>query len=82
MDEQTITNVKAAFIRSQVRYLSAPLEPSTQWRDLASEPAEGQLSDKSIEDIVSKGPSVCLELFTGELLFFRLNTNVWQSTRK
>lgn len=55
MDEESITGTKAAFIRSQVRYLSAPLQPSTTWRDLAPEPAEGQLSDKAIQDIVSKG---------------------------
>lgn len=55
MEEESITATKAAFIRSQLNYLSAPLQPSTAWRDLAPEPADGQLGDKVIQDIVSKG---------------------------
>ncbi|KIW96160.1 uncharacterized protein Z519_03227 [Cladophialophora bantiana CBS 173.52] len=55
MDEPSITALKAAFIRSQVRHLETPLEPSTQWRDLLlPEPTEGHLSDKMIQDLVSK----------------------------
>lgn len=59
MDEKSITAIKAAFIRSQVRQLSTPLEPTTQWRDLAPEPEAGHLSDKHIRDIVSKGMYMC-----------------------
>ncbi|KIV81053.1 hypothetical protein PV11_08505 [Exophiala sideris] len=54
MEEQSITSIKAAFIRSQVRHLSTPLEPSTQWRDFTSEPEQGKLSDKSIQNVVAK----------------------------
>lgn len=59
MDEQSITSIKAAFIRTQVRQLSAPLEPSTGWRDLAPEPEEGHLSGKVIQDVVAKGANQC-----------------------
>lgn len=56
MDDTSITALKSAFIRSQVRHLEAPLEPSTQWRDLIPTPAdEGRLSDKVINDLVAKG---------------------------
>ncbi|OAP58313.1 hypothetical protein AYL99_07403 [Fonsecaea erecta] len=54
MDEPSISALKAAFIRSQVRQLETPLEPSTQWRDLLPETEEGHLSDKLIQDLVSK----------------------------
>ncbi|KAK5048046.1 hypothetical protein LTR84_006236 [Exophiala bonariae] len=54
MEEDSITATKAAFIRSQLKYLSAPLQPSTAWRDFAPEPGDGQLNDKAIQDIVSK----------------------------
>ncbi|EXJ72766.1 uncharacterized protein A1O5_03913 [Cladophialophora psammophila CBS 110553] len=54
MDEPSITALKAAFIRSQVRHLETPLEPPTQWQDLLPEPAEGRLTDKMIQDLVSK----------------------------
>ena len=55
MGDSSITSIKSAFIRSQVRHLSTPLEPSTHWRDHAPEPEEGHLSDKLIQDIVAKG---------------------------
>ncbi|KAK7883656.1 hypothetical protein LTR67_011066 [Exophiala xenobiotica] len=54
MDDQSITSLKAAFIRSQVRHLSTPLEPSTEWRDRATEPEGGHLSDKVVQDVVAK----------------------------
>ncbi|EXJ89273.1 hypothetical protein A1O3_02339 [Capronia epimyces CBS 606.96] len=57
MDEhsQSITAVKAAFIRAQVRQLSAPLEASTTWRDLAPRAeVDGRLSDRAIQDVVAK----------------------------
>jgi len=55
MAETSITAIKSAFLRSQVRQLSTPLEPSTHWRDLAPEPEDGHLSDKVIQDLVAKG---------------------------
>ncbi|EXJ95146.1 hypothetical protein A1O1_00265 [Capronia coronata CBS 617.96] len=57
---QSITALKSAFIRSQVRHLSTPLEASTPWREFATRVGnEGggvgsHLSDKVIEHIVSK----------------------------
>ncbi|KAK4948131.1 hypothetical protein LTR10_013185 [Elasticomyces elasticus] len=54
MEEQSMTSIKAAFLRSQVRHLSTPLEPSTQWRDLTSEPEQAKLSDKNIQTVVAK----------------------------
>ncbi len=57
MDDQSITSLKAAFIGSQVRHLSTPLEPSTEWRDQATEPEGGHLSDKVVQDVVAKGMS-------------------------
>lgn len=53
---QSITAIKATFIRAQVRHLSAPLEASTAWREFAPEP-ERRLSDKTIQDLVSRGVS-------------------------
>ncbi|KIW73637.1 hypothetical protein PV04_01736 [Phialophora macrospora] len=56
MDDASITSLKADFIRTQVRQLDTLLEPSTQWRDLlpAAPGDEGQLSDKTIADLVGK----------------------------
>ncbi|KAI1611354.1 kinetochore Sim4 complex subunit Fta4 [Exophiala viscosa] len=54
MEEQSITAIKAAFIRSQVRHLSTPLELSTQWRDLAADPDQDKFSDKSIQTVIAK----------------------------
>ncbi|KAK6371336.1 hypothetical protein LTS17_009067 [Exophiala oligosperma] len=56
MDDETITSLKAAFIRSQVRHLSTPLEPLTDWREQVPEAPEGggHLSDKVVQDVVTK----------------------------
>src|SRR5690348_17463167 len=61
---KTVIDAKAAFLRSQVRLLSAVLQPSAQWRhdnnDL-SEPEDGgdgggeHLSDKVVQDVMVKG---------------------------
>lgn len=57
MDDETISSLKAAFIRSQVRHLSIPLEPLTDWREQVPEAPEGggHLSDKVVQDVVTKG---------------------------
>ncbi|KAJ9496306.1 hypothetical protein H2202_008264 [Exophiala xenobiotica] len=64
MDDQSITSLKAAFIRSQVRHLSTPLEPSTEWQDRATEPEGGHLSDKVVQDVVAKDQNLtcCLKV--------------------
>ena len=54
---RTITDAKAAFIRTQVRLLSAPLVRSSQWRDFADEPEQGHLSNKVVDEVMSKGIS-------------------------
>jgi hypothetical protein len=41
------TEVKAASLRTQVRLLSAILEPSRQWRDFADNAEEDNLSDSN-----------------------------------
>jgi hypothetical protein len=52
---KTVTDAKAAFLRTQVRLLSAILQPSRQWRDFADNAEEDNLSDKVIHDVMSKG---------------------------
>ena len=52
---KTVTDAKAAFIRSQIRLLSAVLQPSQQWRDFAPESKEGDLSGKVVQDVMVKG---------------------------
>jgi hypothetical protein len=52
---KTVTDAKAAFLRTQVRLLSAILQPSRQWRDFADSTDETNLSDKVIHDVMSKG---------------------------
>ncbi|EXJ63995.1 hypothetical protein A1O7_00330 [Cladophialophora yegresii CBS 114405] len=55
MEDASITSLKADFIRTQVRQLDTLLEPSKRWRELLPAPAdEGQLSDKTIADLVTK----------------------------
>lgn len=56
---KTVTDVKAAFLRTQVRLLSAILQPSRQWRDFADNAEEDNLSDKVIHEVMSKG-KLCL----------------------
>jgi hypothetical protein len=60
---KTVTDIKAAFLRTQVRLLSAILQPSRQWRDddgadtpaAAEDDEQDNLSDKVIHDVMSKG---------------------------
>ncbi|KIW16467.1 hypothetical protein PV08_06521 [Exophiala spinifera] len=54
MNDESITSLKAAFLRSQVRHLSTPLAPSTDWREDLPEPEGGHLSDKVVQDVVTK----------------------------
>jgi hypothetical protein len=52
---KTVTDAKATFLRTQVRLLSAILQPSKQWRDFTDNAEEDDLSDKVIHDVMSKG---------------------------
>lgn len=56
MEESSITAIKANFIRSQVRHLSAPLEPFPQHQPLSvdDDSDKTRLSDKATRDIVQK----------------------------
>src|SRR5271163_1248167 len=57
---KTVTDAKAAFLRTQVRLLSAILQPSRQWRDFTDNAEEDDLSDKVIHDVMSKGNSLAI----------------------
>lgn len=52
---RTISELKAAFIRSQVRVLSEGLELPEDWKSYAPETEEGELNEKVIEDVLRKG---------------------------
>lgn len=53
--KKSISNIKTVFIRSQVRFLSAPIQPTTQWEDRVPEPEEDHLGDKIVQDAIAKG---------------------------
>ncbi|KAI9812899.1 MAG: hypothetical protein M1827_004417 [Pycnora praestabilis] len=50
----TIIELKESFLRSQVRQLSAPLQPSRHWRDFAPVPEEGDLKEKVVAEVLYK----------------------------
>lgn len=52
---RTISELKAAFIRRQVRLLSEGLELPEDWKSYAPETEEGELNEKVIEDVLRKG---------------------------
>ncbi|KAJ5127010.1 hypothetical protein N7448_007789 [Penicillium atrosanguineum] len=52
---RTISELKSAFVRSQVRILSEKLELPQDWRSYAVETEEGDLGEKVIEDVLHKG---------------------------
>lgn len=52
---RTISELKSAFIWSQVRIFSESLDLPEDWRNYAAETTEGDLSDKVIEDVLHKG---------------------------
>ena len=56
---RTVSELKASFIRAQVRILSESLEPAENWRDYAVETEEADLSDKVVEDVMQKGAVEC-----------------------
>jgi hypothetical protein len=61
---RTISELKSAFVRSQVRILSESLELPHDWRNYAVETEEGDLSEKVIEDVLHKGVSPFLPVFS------------------
>lgn len=56
---RTISELKSAFIRAQVRIFSESLELPEDWRNYAAEIEEGELSEKVIEDVLYKGIRYC-----------------------
>ena len=57
---RTISELKSAFIWSQVRILSENLQPPENWRDYAVEIEEEALPEKVIEDVLHKGENSLL----------------------
>ncbi|KAL4809360.1 kinetochore Sim4 complex subunit Fta4 [Aspergillus unguis] len=51
---RSIAELKSSFIRTQVRILSETLEAPDDWRSYAAEPAEDDLSDKVVGDVLQK----------------------------
>jgi len=51
---RSIAELKSSFIRTQVRILSESLEAPEDWRSYAAEPAEGDLSDKVVGEVLQK----------------------------
>ncbi|OKO93300.1 Kinetochore protein fta4 [Penicillium subrubescens] len=51
---RTISELKSAFIRGQVRILSESLEPPEDWKNYAVETEEGDLPEKVIADVLHK----------------------------
>ncbi|KAK4930966.1 hypothetical protein LTR66_016067, partial [Elasticomyces elasticus] len=51
---RTVSELKSAFIRSQVRVFSETLNLPENWRNYAPPTEEGDLSDKVIEDVLHK----------------------------
>ncbi|CDM28676.1 hypothetical protein DTO013E5_892 [Penicillium roqueforti] len=51
---RTVSELKSAFIWSQVRIFSESLDLPEDWRNYAAETTEGDLSDKVIEDVLHK----------------------------
>ncbi|KAL4915560.1 kinetochore Sim4 complex subunit Fta4 [Aspergillus aurantiobrunneus] len=51
---RSISELKSSFIRTQVRILSESLEAPEDWRSYAAEPAEEELSEKVVGDVLQK----------------------------
>lgn len=52
---RTISELKSAFLRAQVRILSEKFELPEDWRNYAVETDGDDLGDKVIEDVLHKG---------------------------
>lgn len=50
----TVISHKESFLRTQVRILSQPLQPSRNWRDRARVPEEGELKEKVVQEVLRK----------------------------
>ena len=50
----TVISLKESFLRTQVRLLSQPLQPSRKWRDRTSVSEQGDLKKKVVQDVLYK----------------------------
>ena len=50
----TIISLKESFLRTQIRLLSQPLQPSRNWQDRAPVPEQGELKPKTIQEVLHK----------------------------
>jgi hypothetical protein len=50
---KTISEIKLSFIREQIRILTSPLRPNSDWRDYGPE-VEDDLPEKVVEDVLQK----------------------------
>ncbi|CAI7632291.1 unnamed protein product [Penicillium bialowiezense] len=55
---RSVSELKSAFIRSQVRIFSESLNLPENWRNYAPPTEEGDLSDKVIEDVLHKAQQI------------------------
>ena len=51
---RTVVEAKLAFLRQQIRLLSAQLQPSAQWHDDVAQIDEPDLGDKVVEEAMNK----------------------------
>jgi len=75
---RTVSELKASFIRTQVRILSESLEPAENWRAYAVETEADDLSDKVVEDVMQKGAVECCTFDCYMLYGLRLRLT-WKS---
>lgn len=54
-NSRTILEHKEAFLQTQIRALTAGLEPAEDWRDYGKESDHGDLRDKVVGDVLTKG---------------------------
>ncbi|KAI9834327.1 MAG: hypothetical protein M1826_004253 [Phylliscum demangeonii] len=50
----TVIDLKKAFIASQIRLLSAPIQPPADWQDRLAEPEQGDLRESVIKEVLHK----------------------------
>ena len=51
---RSIAELKSSFIRTQVRILSESFDAPEDWRSYAAEPAEENISDKVVGEVLQK----------------------------
>ncbi|KAL9121059.1 MAG: hypothetical protein Q9187_002387 [Circinaria calcarea] len=54
----TIIDLKKAFLNNQIRILNAPLEPPRNWRNNAPAAQQGELKEKTVQEVIHKLNSI------------------------